>query len=265
MDKDTPTAKRKPGGQPGARKTHCIHGHPRTPENIRPGGGCRECCNAQRRAKRAANRPDRSVRPCGHANTPENTYYRSNGSVKGCRPCALERERQRRGATAVTEGRAIQRPNPEWFPCGHPRTEENTRRTKNNCKTCHRESQRERYQQDPEASRRAASQWQKANRKRATDRQRNWRHNNLEHYRAYARKIYLARASGKYDPETLEYLTIIAADPCAYCGGEARSTDHIDPVKTGGPNHWTNYTPACAPCNRAKSATSLLAFLLNRR
>lgn len=38
-----PEKPRRRGPQIRARKTHCIHGHERTPENVLPGGKCRAC------------------------------------------------------------------------------------------------------------------------------------------------------------------------------------------------------------------------------
>lgn len=54
---------------------------------------------------------------------------------------------------------------------------------------------------------------------------------------------------------------VIRRDPCAYCGGPAAHLDHIVPRASGGPNHWANYTAACATCNASKSNKSLLMFL----
>jgi hypothetical protein len=244
------------------KRTHCVNGHLRTPENITPSRGCREYHNAQRRAKRAANCPDRSVRPCGHANTPENTYYRSDGSAKGCRPCALERERRRNEAKAAAEGRAIHRPDPEWFPCGHPRTPENARPKNGTCKTCHRESQIRRYHADPERHKRAASDYQKANRAARSAYHKQWRHVNVEAYRAYRRAIQRARQLASRDSETLDYINIIGHDACVYCGAPAETVDHIEASRHGGSNHWTNYAPACKSCNCGKRDKSLLVFLM---
>lgn len=50
-------------------------------------------------------------------------------------------------------------------------------------------------------------------------------------------------------------------DPCVYCGDPATTIDHIYAAAYGGPNHWTNYAPACLACNRAKGGRSVLCFL----
>lgn len=41
---------------------------------------------------------------------------------------------------------------------------------------------------------------------------------------------------------------------CVYCGGEWRHVDHVWPVKLGGQDVKDNLVPACADCNRRKSA-----------
>lgn len=56
------------------------------------------------------------------------------------------------------------------------------------------------------------------------------------------------------------WYTTLLRDPCVYCGEPADTIDHIIPVADGGPNHWTNYAPACRPCNRAKGGLSVVRF-----
>ena len=66
-------------------------------------------------------------------------------------------------------------------------------------------------------------------------------------------------------PETVEYGALILRDPCCYCGGRDRmELDHIEPIKDGGVNDWTNLTVACKRCNRRKSSRSLLVWMLDR-
>lgn len=55
-------------------------------------------------------------------------------------------------------------------------------------------------------------------------------------------------------------------DPCAYCGEEGGTTDHIIPINNGGSSDEDNLTAACLSCNAAKGDRfSLLGFLLYRR
>lgn len=39
---------------------------------------------------------------------------------------------------------------------------------------------------------------------------------------------------------------------CAYCGGHARTVDHVLPVSRGGPSSWLNVVAACSACNGRK-------------
>lgn len=112
----------------------------------------------------------------GHLRTPET--LRPNGT---CRECARLVERERRDAARGGPPQAI---DPNWFPCGHPRTPENTKGGHAACKTCNRESQLNRYRADPERHLAAALAYQKANREAATLRQTKWKRDNAERYQA---------------------------------------------------------------------------------
>lgn len=41
-------------------------------------------------------------------------------------------------------------------------------------------------------------------------------------------------------------------EPCVYCGGPAKSLDHVIPASRGGRNHLPNLVPACNCCNKLK-------------
>lgn len=64
---------------------------------------------------------------------------------------------------------------------------------------------------------------------------------------------------------------ILRDDPCAYCGGESTTIDHIVPARgtqrpgLGGLHSWTNYTGACERCNWSKADVPLIDWLLRRR
>lgn len=64
------------------------------------------------------------------------------------------------------------------------------------------------------------------------------------------------------DDAAREWIRILLADPCAYCGGAGGTVDHIVPVKHGGTNDWTNLTAACGSCNSSKRTRPLLTHLL---
>lgn len=62
-----------------------------------------------------------------------------------------------------------------------------------------------------------------------------------------------------------EWRRVMLHDPCVYCGGQATTSDHIQPASTGGSAHWSNRAPACQRCNVEKAATGLLQFLVARQ
>lgn len=83
----------------GDRKSHCPQGHPRTPENLRPGRtDCAVCHRDQQRARaRAAGAQPRTTAgaswSCGHG--PEKQMRYVKGKPKDCKICHRERERGR--------------------------------------------------------------------------------------------------------------------------------------------------------------------------
>jgi hypothetical protein len=153
--------------------------------------------------------PDRF--PCTHPRTPKNSQLRTHRPPE-CRTCHLRREQARSDRRRRAAG-SRKRNDPQRYPCGHPRTAENTRRP-GECVACDKDRRARRRLVEPG------------------------------------------------DAETAVYLTVIRTDPCSYCGGPAGAVDHIEPASAGGPNHWTNYTPACASCNGRKRTKPLLVFLL---
>ena len=62
--------------------------------------------------------------------------------------------------------------------------------------------------------------------------------------------------------EISNYRKVLKADPCAYCGGQSDSIDHIVPIAEGGEDGWENYTGACRRCNAVKQALPLLVALI---
>lgn len=63
-----------------------------------------------------------------------------------------------------------------------------------------------------------------------------------------------------------DYLTVLRADPCAYCSAPVAGTvDHIVARARGGTSALSNLIGACERCNGVeKGDESLLLFLLNR-
>jgi hypothetical protein len=58
---------------------------------------------------------------------------------------------------------------------------------------------------------------------------------------------------------------VVRMDPCAYCGQQGATVDHIVPLSQGGPRGASlNGTGCCHNCNRLKADMSLLDFMLSR-
>lgn len=64
--------------------------------------------------------------------------------------------------------------------------------------------------------------------------------------------------------DDLIYIEAITNDPCAYCDSSMEHVDHIDPVALEGVSDWTNFAPACGPCNQSKAAKPLLLWMVDR-
>jgi hypothetical protein len=60
------------------------------------------------------------------------------------------------------------------------------------------------------------------------------------------------------------YEAVLRADPCAYCGSEGGTLDHIVPRSFKGRDLVDNLTGACAPCNHTKSSQTLLEYIGGR-
>lgn len=58
------------------------------------------------------------------------------------------------------------------------------------------------------------------------------------------------------------YLGYLIRDPCAYCGKQGGTIDHIVPNVSGGENDDSNFTSACLSCNSSKQGRPLLKHLL---
>jgi 5-methylcytosine-specific restriction endonuclease McrA len=73
-----------------------------------------------------------------------------------------------------------------------------------------------------------------------------------------------ARRAGFRGSE-VDYFLAVRRDPCAYCGADGGTIDHIVPIAKGGDSDHSNVTGACTSCNCTKREThSLLGFLLRR-
>lgn len=69
------------------------------------------------------------------------------------------------------------------------------------------------------------------------------------------------RASGMQQRDVRAYASVLAFDPCSYCGRPGGVFDHIVARSTGGADAWDNLTSSCFSCNSRKRTKSLLRFL----
>ena len=92
-----------------------------------------------------------------------------------------------------------------------------------------------------------------------------WRQQNPDKMAVSQRARALVRRDHAFSRATTEmrqWVRVLLADPCAYCGGPSEEIDHIVPIVDGGRTHWTNLVGACGPCNRFKHTKPLLHLLL---
>lgn len=217
---------------------------------------------------------DKTCRDCGHVG-PEDDFPRMTKSRDGRMNICVECNRRR----ARDWGRA----NPErvaersrvWVAANKERVSENGRayrqanreRVNENSRRWSAEN-REKRRAIARASderhrekRRAASREhaKRVDPEKSREQQRMWKRANREKV-AYGN--HMRRARSTKDPEAyMEYVAILHADPCAYCGEAAGHIDHIVPIARGGTNDWDNLTAACGRCNSSKWAKPLLTFI----
>jgi 5-methylcytosine-specific restriction endonuclease McrA len=125
------------------------------------------------------------------------------------------------------------------------------------------QARRDRHARYRERHRENHRRWYEANRDERIEADRRWRAENPDKARAKARRQNRRKRLGR-NAESVEYATIVMADPCVYCGQPAEHLDHINAKARGGSNEWTNLTGACADCNIRKGDAPLLMALLRR-
>lgn len=124
-----------------------------------------------------------------------------------------------------------------------------------------REHKRRHYERNREAILRRVAQWAQDNPERTRERRRAHYARHVDRHREFYRNRELAKRAD-FDANSEAWVEIVAADPCAYCGGAATEIDHIVPIKRGGTGAWDNLTSSCRSCNAKKNAQPLLTFLL---
>lgn len=95
-----------------------------------------------------------------------------------------------------------------------------------------------------------------------------WRQANPESRRRdnLRRRARLANAVCEHgtDCVTTEFLKVLYASTCAYCGAPAEHADHFFPIATGGLHCVENLRPACGPCNGSKAARDPFEWIASR-
>ena len=87
----------------------------------------------------------------------------------------------------------------------------------------------------------------------------------------------LKQRHGEHNPKSPEVRAKVLSltdGKCAYCGSEISdqqgdgtgtfAVEHVVPKSCGGPDHLTNFVPACSSCNSQKSAGHVLDFIRKR-
>ncbi|MGQ5576334.1 HNH endonuclease signature motif containing protein [Streptomyces sp. ECR3.8] len=102
------------------------------------------------------------------------------------------------------------------------------------------------------------------NKEASYERRYRWIELNPEKHRAASAKR-RAAMKGTNDLEVLaDYMKLIRADPCVYCGSPAEHVDHIIALAKRGAHEWDNLAPTCATCNTSKATHDVLTFMLRR-
>lgn len=147
------------------------------------------------------------------------------------------------------------------------------------CKTCKYAVQREDYAKHRETRkagskrwreanraihREAVKRWARANRDRKRELQAAYSNRHPERVLANARRQKFKRRGEEPSLESREYIELLKADPCSYCGEPMEHVDHIVARAEWGIgwSQWENLTSACQQCNCQKNARPLLSFLL---
>jgi len=71
-------------------------------------------------------------------------------------------------------------------------------------------------------------------------------------------------AAGSHTPK--QWLDLLASyhGKCVYCGAQANTRDHIDPIAGGGTNDIDNIVPACKSCNTRKRTMPVLIWMVKK-
>ena len=225
----------------GFRKAHCVRGHKRTVDNIRPNGNCIQCQLHPRVKKTHCIR--------GHEKTLDNTTKSGN-----CRTCSLEHSKR-----FYQEHLEAERERARLHQAAHPEKR--------------KESFIKFLAEHPGYAAEHKKAWDKANPERKAEHSRRTRKKHPEarraaHQRRKARKL---GNGGSWTPKEWLELKSTYVFKCLCCGRREEAlivdglklvTDHIQPLAKGGRNDIANIQPLChglGGCNNIKG-TKWIAY-----
>lgn len=163
---------------------------------------------------------------------------RPDGVEATCRACKNARRRERRNQPGGRDADKAYRARPEVKARRRARWPERKVRERD---------QRRAYWQRPDV--------------KARNRQR--QRGDSARKREYA-AAYRARLRGQEtDRPSEDWLLVLLADPCPYCGAPSEEIDHVEPVSRGGEHGTANLVGTCRHCNRSKRDRPLLEVLLH--
>jgi len=222
----------------GFRKTHCVRGHARTVDNVRPNGNCIQC--------QLAAQPQIKKTHCirGHERTPDNITKSGN-----CRTCGLEYSKR-----FHQEHLEFERERARSHQAAHPERR--------------KESFIKFLAEHPGYALEHQRAWAKANPEKTAEHRRRTRKKHPEtkkaaHHRRKARKL---GNGGSWTPREWRELKATCGFKCICCfrseeeliaAGLKLVPDHIQPLIKGGRNSIENLQPLChglGGCNNIKGA-----------
>lgn len=120
-----------------------------------------------------------------------------------------------------------------------------------------KEYQRQRYHEQPEVCKAAATTYAIENPDKTKGYKRTYRLANLGKLNAawHKRKAIIRGNGGTHTVEQWQQKLVMYGSRCAYCGIIDKMTkDHVTAIANGGTNDITNIVPACLTCNSSKGS-----------
>lgn len=176
-----------------------------------------------------------------------------DGRVKACKPCVAARSK-RRYVSKSDEIRAGYRTR---YALNHDKIRARIKEKYHQDPEKMRQRMRDYCRKRPDVVHAAEKKWRTSNHERRQLYKREWEKKHPE-----SRKIQLSRYRALLKSSRictikradLEARILAFGGVCAYCSAAWEHLDHVKPISRGGAHCLANLRPACAPCNRKKSA-----------